>query len=397
VKRGIEALGDLRGRRVLVRADLNVPLEDGGVADDTRIRAALPTLQALREQGARVIVCSHLGRPKGAPDPAYSLYPVAAHLGELLETTVAFAEDCIGVHAEHAVAALGDGDVAVLENLRFHPGETRNDPAFAQALASLADVYVNDAFGAAHRAHASTVGVAELLPAAAGRLLLREVEILTGLLEAPARPFVAIVGGAKVSDKIAVVDRLTEVADRVLVGGAMANTFVVANGGAVGASLHEGEAEQELARRAEELARERGCELLLPTDAVAADAFSADAATRVVPADAIPDGWLALDIGPETSARFARALDGAATVLWNGPMGVFELEPFAAGTRAVAQAVAGCGGTTVVGGGDSVAAIQALGLADRITHVSTGGGASLELLEGRVLPGVAAIPDAEER
>jgi phosphoglycerate kinase len=287
--------------------------------------------------------------------------------------------------------------VAVLENLRFHAGETANDPEFARALASLADVYVDDAFGAAHRAHASTVGVAELLPAAAGKLLLREVETLTGLLESPARPFVAIVGGAKVSDKIAVVDRLTEVADRVLIGGAMANTFVVANGGAVGASLHEGEEEQELARRAEALAQERGSELLLPTDAVAADAFSADAATRVVPADAIPDGWLALDIGPETASRFARAIDGAATVLWNGPMGVFELEPFAAGTRAVAEAVASCGGTTVVGGGDSVAALQALGLADRITHVSTGGGASLELLEGRVLPGVAAIPDAEER
>jgi phosphoglycerate kinase len=395
--RGIAALGELRGRRVLLRSDLNVPLEDGRVGDDTRIRAALPTIERLRSAGARVVCCSHLGRPKGAPDPEFTLQPVAARLGELLGAPVRFAPDCVGPAAQEVVDALGDGDVALLQNLRFHAGETANDPEFARQLAALADAYVNDAFGAAHRAHASTEGVAHLLPAAAGELLLREVQTLSALLESPQRPFVAIVGGAKVSDKIRVVDRLTEVADSVLVGGAMAFTFVAAHGGRVGASMHEGPEEQELARRAEALAAERGCELLLPTDVVAADAFAADAATQVVPVDAVPDGWLGLDIGPESARRFAQVAAGARTVLWNGPMGVFELDPFAEGTRAVARAVADSGGTTVVGGGDSVAALHALGLADRITHVSTGGGASLELLEGRVLPGVAAIPDAEDQ
>ena len=319
---------------------------------------------------------------------------MAAHLAELLGAPVAFAPDCVGPPAEEAVAKLGDGDVLLLENLRFHAEEEANDPGFAAALAALADAYVNDAFGAAHRAHASTEGVAHLLPAAAGHLLEREVATLSSLLESPQRPFVAVVGGAKVTDKIGVIERLCEVADEILIGGAMAYTFAIANGGAVGASLHEDAAGQETARKAQARAAEQGCTLRLPADTVAADAFSADAKTQIVPTD---DGARRLD-GPRHRARrrprsTRRASARRATVLWNGPMGVFELAPFAAGTKALAEAVADCQGTTVVGGGDSVAAITQLGLADRVTHVSTGGGASLELLEGRVLPGVAAIPD----
>jgi phosphoglycerate kinase len=298
----------------------------------------------------------------------------------------------VGDAAAAAVARLGDGDVLLLENLRFHPGEEANDPQFARALAANADAYVNDAFGAAHRAHASTEGVAHLLPAAAGHLLEREVATLSALLESPRRPFVAVVGGAKVTDKIGVIERLAEVADEILIGGAMAYTFALANGGSVGDSKHEDAAGQETARRAQARAAERGCALRLPDDTVAADAFSADAHTQVVATDAVPDGWMGLDIGPAAASAYAARVRGAATVLWNGPMGVFELAPFAAGTKAVAEAVADCPGTTVVGGGDSVAAITELGLADRVTHVSTGGGASLELLEGKELPGVAAIP-----
>jgi phosphoglycerate kinase len=394
-KRGIGGLGDLRGRRALVRVDFNVPLDGTRVTDDTRIRAAVPTITDLREAGARVVLVSHLGRPKGKPRPELSLRPAAERLAELLAVPVAFAEATVGPTAEAAVTALGDGDVLVLENLRFHPEEEANDADFAARLAALADVYVNDAFGAAHRAHASTEGVARLLPAAAGHLLLREVETLTGLLEAPQHPFVAVVGGVKVADKIGVLDRLAEVADEILVGGAMAFTFLVARGGAVGASLHEDEDGQETARRALRTAEAQGTDLLLPTDVVAADRFDAAAATQVVPADAVPDGWMGLDIGPETAERYADRVRGARTVLWNGPMGAFELEPFAAGTRAVAEAVAASPGRTVVGGGDSVAAVTSMGLADRVTHISTGGGASLELLEGRTLPGVAALPDAE--
>jgi phosphoglycerate kinase len=388
----IDDLGDLRGKRVLVRVDFNVPIDHGVVGDDTRIRAALETIEDLRRRGGRVILCSHLGRPKGRVVPELSLRPVAARLSELLGAPVAFAPDCVGPAAEEAVAKLRDGDVLLLENVRFHPEEEANDPGFAKALARLGDAYVNDAFGAAHRAHASTEGVAQLLPAAAGHLLEREVSTLSSLLDAPERPFVAVIGGAKVTDKIAVIERLCEVADEILIGGAMAYTFVLANGGAVGASLVEDAAGQETARRAQARAEEQGCTLRLPEDSVVADAFSADAGTQVLRSDEIPDGWMGLDIGPAAAALYAERVRGASTVLWNGPMGVFELEPFAAGTKAVAEAVADCPGTTVVGGGDSVAAITQLGLADRVTHVSTGGGASLELLEGRVLPGVAAIP-----
>ncbi len=386
---------DLTGKRVLVRVDLNVPLDGGRVGDDTRIRAALPTVRELRDAGARVVLCSHLGRPKGARKPELSLRPVAEHLAGLLGAPVAFAEDCVGEEAEAAVERLGDGEVLLLENLRFHGEEERNDRAFAERLARLGDVYVNDAFGAAHRAHASTEGVAHLLPAAAGPLLQREVATLGALLDAPERPFVAVIGGVKVADKIGVLERLARVADEVLVGGAMAFTFIVARGGRVGASLHEDEEGQATARRAVAAAHEHGSTLDLPDDVVAGDAFSADAATRVVPAADVPDGWMGLDIGPETARRYAERVTAASTVFWNGPMGAFELAPFAAGTRAVAEAVAASGATTVVGGGDSVAAVTSMSVADRVTHISTGGGASLELLEGRTLPGVAAIPDAE--
>jgi phosphoglycerate kinase len=395
-RRGLAQIGDVQGRRVLVRVDLNVPIDEHGVVgDDTRIRAALPTIQQLRAGGARVILMSHLGRPKGERNAKYSLAPVAGRLSELLAVPVAFADDCVGPSAAAAVAELADGDVLLLENLRYHAAEEANDAAFAGQLAELADLYVNDAFGAAHRAHASTEGVAHLLPAHAGLLMDREVSVLTSLLEAPEHPFVAIVGGVKVADKIAVLEKLVEVADTVLIGGAMAFTFVVAEGGEVGSSLHEDADGQAIALRAKAKAAETGCELLLPSDVIAADAFSADAATQITPADQVPAGWMGLDVGPETVALYADRIRSAKTVLWNGPMGAFEMTPFAEGTRAVAEAVAECSGTTVVGGGDSVAAITQFGFADRVTHVSTGGGASLELLEGRVLPGVAAIPEVQ--
>jgi phosphoglycerate kinase len=395
-RRGLAQIGDVQGRRVLVRVDLNVPIDEhGAVGDDTRIRAALPTIQQLRAGGARVILMSHLGRPKGERNPKFSLAPVAGRLSELLGAPVAFADDCVGTTAAAAVAELADGDVLLLENLRYHAAEEANDAAFAAQLAELADLYVNDAFGAAHRAHASTEGVALLLPAHAGLLMDREVSVLTSLLEAPEHPFVAIVGGVKVADKIAVLEKLVEVADTVLIGGAMAFTFVVAEGGEVGASLHEDAEGQAIALRAKAKAAETGCELLLPSDVIAADSFSADASTQITPADEVPAGWMGLDVGPETVALYADRIRSAKTVLWNGPMGAFEMAPFAEGTRAVAQAVAECAGTTVVGGGDSVAAITQFGYADRVTHVSTGGGASLELLEGRVLPGVAAIPEVQ--
>jgi len=392
--RGLDAL-DVAGRRILCRVDFNVPLRDGAISDDTRIRAALPTIAALRERGALVILCAHLGRPKGKPDPAASLAPVRERLAALLGSPVAWAGDCIGEVAERAVGELERGDVLLLENVRFHAGETANDPAFAAALARLADAYVDDAFGAAHRAHASTEGVAHLLPAAAGLLLRRELEELGGLLDAPESPFVVIAGGVKVADKIGVLETLAERADAILIGGAMAFTFAAADDLAIGDSLHEGEEGQAEALRARAACAAHGCELLLPEDVVAGREFSADSEADVQPFGWIQPGWMGLDIGPRTASAYAARIATARTVFWNGPMGAFELPPFAAGTLAVAEAVAACPGHTVVGGGDSVAAVTQAGLADRIDHVSTGGGAGLELLEGHVLPGVAAIPSEE--
>ena len=369
---------DVGGRRVLVRVDFNVPLGAGGeITDDTRIRAALPTIEELRGKGARLVLCSHLGRPKDR-DPALSLRPVADRLSELLNTEVAFAED---------LAALPDADVVMLENVRYEPGETKNDPELARRYAALADVYVNDAFGSAHRAHASTEGVAHLLPSAAGRLLQREVETLGGILERPQRPLVAVVGGAKVTDKIGVLDAFLQRADVVLIGGAMCFPFFAAQGHSVGASLCEEEGIPE-ARRA--LADGEG-KLRLPSDLVAGRAFSADTETRDLDGTDVPDGWMGLDIGARSADAYAEVIATAGTVFWNGPMGAFELEPFAAGTRRVAEAVAAAPGTTVVGGGDSAAALASFGLADRVDHLSTGGGASLELLEGKTLPGVEAL------
>ena len=393
--RGLDAL-DVAGRRVLCRVDFNVPLDGARITDDTRIRAAVPTIASLRHRGARLVLCSHLGRPKGRRVEALSLRPVAERLSELIEAPVAFAEDCVGEAAEAASRALGDGDVLLLENVRFHAEEEQNDPGFAAALAALGDVYVNDAFGAAHRAHASTEGVAHLLPAAAGLLLRRELQVLGGLVRTPSPPFVVVMGGAKVADKIGVIERLAGPADVILVGGAMAFTFAAAQGGRVGGSMHEDEAGQEVARRAAAACREAGCELVLPADATCGRAVEAGTETRVFPTAAVEDGWLGLDIGPDAAAAYQHRIAAAQTVFWNGPMGVFEVPPFDAGTVAVAHAVAACTGTSVVGGGDSVAALQQTGLAEQVTHVSTGGGASLELLEGRSLPGVAAIPTEGE-
>ena len=392
--RGLDAL-DVGGRRILCRVDFNVPIRDGAITDDTRIRAALPTIAALRERRARVILCAHLGRPKGRPDPSASLAPVRERLASLLGGPVGWAADCIGEVAEQAAAQMRDGDVLLLENVRFHAGETANDPAFAAALASLAEAYVDDAFGAAHRAHASTEGVAHLLPAAAGLLLRRELQELGGLLDAPERPFVVIAGGVKVADKIGVLESLAERADSILIGGAMAFTFAAADDLAIGESLHEGEDGQAEARRARAACAAHGCELLLPDDVVAGRELSAESEADVQPFGWIQPGWMGLDIGPRTALAYASRIATARTVFWNGPMGAFELPPFAAGTLAVAQAVADCPGHTVVGGGDSVAAVTQAGLADCIDHVSTGGGAGLELLEGHVLPGVAAIPSEE--
>jgi phosphoglycerate kinase len=384
---------DVAGRRVLVRNDFNVPLEDGRVTDDLRVRAAVPTLRWLLDHGARVICCSHLGRPKGQRDPKYSLEPVRPVLAQHLGVDVAFVDDVAGDQAPQAAQALDDGQVLLLQNLRYEAGEEKNDPDLADRLAALAELYVDDAFGAAHRAHASVVGVAERLPAYAGFLLAGEVKELSRLLEDPDRPFTAVLGGSKVSDKLAVLDNLLGRVDSLVVGGGMCFTFLAAQGNEIGDSLFEPE-QVEAVRQLLETAKGQGKPVLLPTDVVVAREVSEDAETRTVPADGIEPGWKGLDIGPETAKTFAKAVAEARTVFWNGPMGVFELAPFAAGTKAVAEAVAAASGYTVVGGGDSAAALAELGLADRVDHLSTGGGASLELLEGKTLPGVAAIPTA---
>ncbi|GAB2955830.1 phosphoglycerate kinase [Micromonospora polyrhachis] len=382
------------GRRVLVRADLNVPIdkESGAIADDGRIRAVLPTLTALREAGAVVVVCSHLGRPKGAPDPKYTLAPVATRLGELIDAPVAFASDTVGESARSTVDALTVGQVALLENLRFNPGETSKDAAereaFADQLAGLAEAYVDDAFGAVHRKHASVYDVPARLPNFAGRLVLREVEVLSRLTGEPDRPYVVVLGGSKVSDKLAVIEALLPKVDRLLIGGGMCFTFLKAQGHEVGTSLLE---EEMLDTCRDLLARADG-RIVLPVDVVAATAFAPDATHDVVAADAIPPNRLGLDIGPRSVAEFAEVISGARTVFWNGPMGVFEMPAFAAGTKGVAEAITAVDGFTVVGGGDSAAAVRALGLDESsFGHISTGGGASLEYLEGKTLPGVAAL------
>ena len=386
---------DVAGKRVLVRVDFNVPISKGEVSDDTRIRAALPTIESLVGRGARVVLMSHLGRPAGKGfEEAYSMRPVAERLAELLGSPVTYVPDVCGEEALSASNALADGQVMLVENLRFEAGEKKNDPDFTARLARLGDVYVNDAFGAAHRAHASVVGVPGILPAYAGLLLAREVETITGMLEDPARPFVAVLGGSKVSDKIGVIDRLTELVDVLLVGGGMCFTFMRAQGKAIGSSL----VEDEWVERAGAMlgkAAERGCDLVLPRDYVVADRFVADAAAKVVPCDAIPEGWMGLDIGPETCADYAARIAAAKTLFWNGPMGVFEMDAFAQGTRAVGEAIAANGSCmSIVGGGDSAAAVKKFGLEDGVGYISTGGGASMELVEGRALPGVEAIPDA---
>lgn len=385
---------DVRSKRVLVRVDYNVPLDaNGNVSDDKRITASLPTINYLLEQGARIILCSHLGRPKGEVKKEFSLAPVAKRLKELLPgVNIYFASDCIGEEAERKAAALKDGEILLLENLRFHKEEEKNDPEFAKKLASLAEIYVNDAFGTVHRAHASTAGVAAYLPAVAGFLIGKELSIMGGALETPERPFVAILGGAKVADKIGVITNLLNKCDTLLIGGGMAYTFFKAMGYEIGDSLLDAES-IDLAKQLMENAKQKGVKLLLPVDTVVAKAFAADAEHMTVASNAIPAGWQGLDIGEKTRELFAAEIKNAKTVIWNGPMGVFEFPEFAKGTEAVAKACAECGGTTIIGGGDSASAVKKLGYADKMTHISTGGGASLEFLEGKVLPGVAALND----
>ena len=392
-KKTVRDLGVTAGECVLVRVDFNVPLEGGRVADDARIRAALPTIEMLLEKGVRLVLCSHLGRPKGY-DPDTSLSPVCERLGELIEAGVHQAPEVVGPEVRRGVDRLDPGGVLLLENTRWERGETENDPALARELASLADAYVNDAFGAAHRAHASTAGVAEYLrPAVAGLLLEREVITLRSIVESPERPLVVVLGGAKVTDKIALIDRFLETADALLIGGAMCFSFFKAQGIGTGDSLVEDEG-VELARRALEKADSSGCRLRLPVDIVAGGRFDADAEHRELDGVEVPDGWIGLDVGPRTARAYADEVAKAGTVFWNGPMGAFELAPFAAGTRAVAEAVAAAAGTTVVGGGDSGAALADFGLAGDVDHLSTGGGAALELLEGKPLPGLEVLDDA---
>ena len=382
------------GKKVLLRCDFNVPQdkETGAITDDKRIVASLPTIRYLLEQRAAVIACSHLGKPKGTYKPELSLAPVARRLSELLGQEVLFARDVVGEDARAKAAALQPGQILLLENLRFEPGEEKNDPEFARALASLAEVYVSDAFGTVHRAHASTAGVAAYLPAVSGFLIQKELEIMGGALADPKRPLVAILGGSKVSSKIGVIDHLLDIADTIVIGGGMAYTFLKARGGSIGTSLLE-EDRLDYCREMMEKAGAKGVELLLPVDTLCAGTFSADAQPELVDAMAIPDDRMGMDIGPKTVEKFTAAVRGAGTVIWNGPMGVFEFPAFAGGTRAVAQALADCGAVTIVGGGDSAAAVEQMGFADRMTHISTGGGASLEFREGKELPGVACLLD----
>jgi phosphoglycerate kinase len=383
---------NLQGERALVRVDFNVPLDDGRVTDDTRIRESLPTIRHLLEQGASVVLCSHLGRPQG-PDPALSLRPIAERLNELLDAPVQFADDSVGPPAEEAAAALQPGEVLLLENLRFHAEEEKNDAGFARQLASLATLYVNDAFGTAHRAHASTEGVTHHLPAVAGLLLEKEVKYLGALVANPPKPFAAVIGGAKVSSKIAALEHLLQSLDLLVIGGGMADTFLAAQGHNMQASQVEAD-HFDTANRILSEAETRGVKVLLPTDVVVADRFDANARHHVCGIDEIPEGYMALDIGPASLDVFVRALQPARAVVWNGPMGVFEMEPFAAGSFGMARALAELDATTVVGGGETAAVVSQAGVADSITHVSTGGGASLEMLEGKTLPGVAALMDA---
>lgn len=378
------------GKKALVRCDFNVPLKDGVITSDKRIVAALPTIKYLMEHGAAVILCSHLGRPKGEWLPEFSLAPVAKRLSELLGTEVRMSKDVVGKDAHAISASIKPGEVALLENLRYYKEETDNDPAFAKELASLADIYVNDAFGTAHRAHASTAGVAAYLPAVCGFLIQKEIEVLGRALNNPVRPFVAVLGGAKVSDKIGVITNLLDKVDTLIVGGAMSYTFQKARGGTVGASPCEDD-KLDLARELLVKAEKKGIRFLLPVDNVVTEAYDENAAYQVVPSMAIPDNWMGMDIGPETIKFFSGALKGAGTVVWNGPMGVFEFNAFAKGTYAIAQAVADTGAVSIIGGGDSVAAVTKLGFADKMTHISTGGGASLEFLEGKELPGIAVL------
>jgi phosphoglycerate kinase len=394
---GLARLGDLRGKRVLVRSDLNVPLEDGRITDDGRIRASVPTIKELADAGARVIVTAHLGRPKGAPDPQYSLRPVAGRLGELLGADVAFAEDTVGDSARKVVDGLGDGQVAVLENVRFNEGETSKDDAvrgaFADQLAALADVFVSDGFGVVHRKQASVYDVAQRLPHAMGGLVAAEIDVLRRLTEDPERPYVVVLGGSKVSDKLGVIDNLLGKADTLLIGGGMVFTFLKAQGHEVGKSLLE-EDQLDTCRSYLQRAEESGVKIVLPTDIVVAPEFKADATPSVVPADGMPADQLGLDIGPDSAKAYADALSGAKTVFWNGPMGVFEFDAFAAGTRAVAEALTHVDGLSVVGGGDSAAAVRRLGFDEAaFGHISTGGGASLEYLEGKDLPGIDVLDD----
>jgi phosphoglycerate kinase len=387
-KKTIEDI-DVSGKKVLVRVDFNVPVKEGQVGDDTRIQAALPTIRHLLDQGAAVILMSHLGRPKGEPNPKYTLRPVAEHLGKQLNQEVIFAPAAVGPEAEQAAAQLQPGEVLLLENTRYYSGEEKNDPELSRQLAALGDVYVNDAFGTAHRAHASTEGVAKHLPAVAGYLMEKEIRYLGQAVANPERPFVAILGGAKISDKIGVIRNLLQKADTILIGGGMANTFFKAQGYPVADSLVQDEA-LDLARQ---LLDEGGTKLRLPVDVVIADKFEAEAESKVIPMGPVPDGWRILDIGPQTVENYQKVIADAKTVVWNGPMGVFEFPAFAKGTFAVAEAVADSDAVSIVGGGESVAAVQESGMADKITHISTGGGASLEMLEGLELPGLAALQD----